>query len=126
LEDTLLRRAQAELAQLALVDVLTGLPNRRLLLDRLEKAIGRASRGHHFALLFLDLNDFKAVNDRFDHQMGDEVLIETARRLQDSMRDGDTVARLAGDEFVVLCEDTRLGEEAVVADRIREAFTRPF
>ncbi|MCW4386285.1 diguanylate cyclase [Salinibacterium sp. SYSU T00001] len=126
MEDTLLRRAQAELAQLALVDVLTGLPNRRLLLDRLDKAIGRASRGHHFALLFLDLNDFKGINDRFGHQVGDEVLIETARRLEGAVREGDTVARLAGDEFVVLCEDTRLGEEATVVDRVRDAFDEPF
>lgn len=125
-QDSLLRRAQAELAQLALVDALTGLPNRRLLLDRLEKAIGRAHRGRHFALLFLDLNDFKAVNDTFGHQAGDEVLVETARRLEEAVRDGDTVARLAGDEFVVLCEDTRQGEEAFVAERIRESFARPF
>ncbi len=125
-QDSLLRRAQAELAQLALVDALTGLPNRRLLLDRLEKAIGRAHRGRHFALLFLDLNDFKAVNDTFGHQAGDEVLVETARRLEEAVRDGDTVARLAGDEFVVLCEDTRQGEEALVAERIRESFAQPF
>lgn len=126
IEETLLRRAQADLAQLALVDALTGLPNRRLLLDRLDKAIGRAARGHHFALLFLDLNDFKAVNDTLGHQAGDEVLIETARRLEEAVRDGDTVARLAGDEFVVLCEDTRQGEEVVVADRIRAGFAEPF
>jgi chemotaxis family two-component system sensor kinase Cph1 len=126
MEDTMLRRAQVELAQLALVDALTGLPNRRLVLDRVEKAIGRAERGHHFTLLFLDLNDFKAINDRYGHQVGDEVLVETARRLESAIREGDTVARLAGDEFVILCEDTRPGEEPVVAARIRERFAEPF
>lgn len=125
-QDSLLRKTQAELAKLALVDALTGLPNRRLLLDRVEKSIGRAARGRHFALLFLDLNGFKGINDRFGHQAGDELLIETARRLERAVRDGDTVARLAGDEFVVLCEDIERGEEDRVAARISDAFAEPF
>lgn len=126
IEDSLLRRAQADLAHLALIDSLTGLPNRRLLLDRLDSAIARTHRGHHFVLLFIDLNNFKEINDRFGHRAGDAVLVETARRLTDAVRTTDTVSRLAGDEFVVLCEDTKLGEEEAVAERVRRAFDLPF
>ncbi|PWB97328.1 hypothetical protein DF220_05425 [Salinibacterium hongtaonis] len=126
IDDRLLRRVQADLAQQALVDSLTGLPNRRLLLDRLNSALARASRGHHCVVLFIDLNDFKEVNDRFGHRAGDAILVETARRLTEVVRETDTVARLAGDEFVVLCEDTMLGEDEAVAERVRQAFEQPF
>jgi len=125
-EEKILRRVESELAQLALVDSLTGLPNRRMLLERLTASISREQRGHPFALLFLDLNDFKQVNDTFGHQVGDDLLVEFAQRLTASVRAGDTVARLGGDEFVVLCEDIMPGEEEIVADRIRAALAVPY
>lgn len=125
-EDRILRRMESELAQLALVDTLTGLPNRRLLLDRLDTAIARADRGHPFALLFIDLNDFKEINDRYGHQVGDDVLVEAAERMQQAVRGSDTVARLAGDEFVVLFDDVRMGDEDLVVQRIEQCFAAPF
>lgn len=124
-EEKILRRVESELAQLALVDSLTGLPNRRLLLERLAASVAREQRGHPFALLYLDLNDFKRVNDSFGHQAGDDLLVEFARRLTSSVRAGDTVARLGGDEFVVLCDDVLPGEEQVVAERIRSVLAVP-
>ena len=87
----------------AYYDALTGLPNRRLLLDRLEQEVLRgAAEGGAFALLFVDLDHFKEINDSLGHVAGDQVLTETARRLESCVRTGDTVARLAGDEFVIL------------------------
>jgi diguanylate cyclase (GGDEF)-like protein len=97
---------QGELRHLATHDGLTGLPNRSLLRDRLEQARRRAQRfGFRYGVLFCDLDGFKAINDRFGHDAGDVVLIETARRLERVLGDhGGTVARLGGDEFVVVCE----------------------
>ena len=87
----------------ALFDDLTGLPNRRLLNDRLRQARARCERhGSHAALLFLDLDNFKRINDSLGHQAGDRLLIMIAERLQDQLRREDTAARLGGDEFVVL------------------------
>lgn len=99
------RRFQKELMRRALHDSLTGLPNRALLLDRLGKAIRRLERHPgHVAVYFVDLDRFKAINDRFGHRIGDLVLIAVAQRLHTAVRAQDTVARLSGDEFVVICE----------------------
>ena len=112
---TNLRRASAEIETLAFYDPLTGLPNRRLLLDRLRQATGRASRtGQLGAVLFLDLNQFKMLNDTQGHEVGDLLLQQVAERLRAGVRDLDTVARLGGDEFVVLLVDLS-GESAEAA-----------
>ena len=94
-----------ELESLALYDALTGVANRRLLMDRLEHATRNSSRtGDHCALMFMDLDHFKALNDSFGHDAGDQALKQAAARLQVCVRERDTVARLGGDEFVVLLE----------------------
>ena len=118
-----LRRATAEIENLAFYDPLTGLPNRRLLLDRLGQAAVLAQRsGQLGALLFLDLDQFKALNDTLGHEMGDELLIQVAQRLRACVRVADTVARLGGDEFVVMLNDlsTRTDEAAQLSQRIGE------
>jgi PAS domain S-box-containing protein len=98
-------RAEDRLTHAALHDGLTGLPNRELLMDRLATALARSGRdGREVAVLFCDLDGFKHVNDTAGHAAGDAVLIESARRLQDAVRDEDTVARVGGDEFVVVIE----------------------
>ncbi len=103
---TALRRARAEVETLAFFDPLTGLANRRLLLDRLAHAVAAAERsGRYGALLFLDLDKFKTINDTLGHEVGDDLLRQIALRLQAQLRDVDTVARLGGDEFVVMIED---------------------
>lgn len=102
---TSLDRANSELVQLALHDNLTKLPNRFLLDDRLEQAIQKAAREkRHFAVLFMDLDGFKAVNDLYGHHVGDLLLIEVAQRILDTQRSEDTAARLGGDEFVLLID----------------------
>jgi diguanylate cyclase (GGDEF)-like protein/PAS domain S-box-containing protein len=105
-EDITARRAaEDELERRAMHDGLTGLPNRGLLLDRLHIALARTVRGTGLAVMFLDLDGFKGVNDRFGHDAGDRVLNEAAQRFTTSIRAADTLARLGGDEFVILCED---------------------
>ena len=100
------RAAQAQIQTLAFSDALTGLPNRRLLLDRLQKSIAACMRHRHLgALLLLDLDDFKIVNDTLGHQQGDLLLQQVAQRLAACLREGDTAARFGGDEFVVMLED---------------------
>lgn len=101
-----LSSVNAELELLAFKDSLTGLSNRRLFFDRLDQALIRCRRnGSRAAVLLLDLNRFKEVNDQYGHEAGDKLLVEFARRLQSSVRETDTVARLGGDEFVVLLEE---------------------
>jgi diguanylate cyclase (GGDEF)-like protein len=101
-----LMKAHDEIRNLAFYDPLTGLPNRRLLLDRLSKTLAASARSRRLcALLFLDLDDFKTLNDTLGHQTGDLLLREVALRISATIRDADTVARLGGDEFVVMLED---------------------
>jgi diguanylate cyclase len=108
---------EKRLAEMAHHDTLTGLPNRLLITDRLEKELLRIRRsGLGLALLFLDLDGFKPVNDEYGHQVGDLVLIQIAGRLQSCLRDVDTIARLGGDEFLILLSDTDLPVEA--AERV--------
>ena len=128
-----LRRAKEEIENLAFYDALTGLANRRLLLDRLGRAIVQAQRtGKVGALLFLDLDHFKALNDSKGHEMGDELLQQVARRLLAHVREVDTVARLGGDEFVVMLRDlsaSREGAAAVaqrIAEKLLQALEEPF
>src|SRR6478735_148632 len=121
------RQAERALLRRALHDPLTALPNRYLFLDRLETAAARARRyeGRETAVLFIDLDAFKQVNDTFGHETGDDMLREVALRLQASVRATDTVGRLGGDEFAVICEDTGVGEALIVAHRILDAFAAP-
>jgi diguanylate cyclase (GGDEF)-like protein len=100
-----LRQSERHFREIAFNDQLTGLANRRLLMDRLAHAVKRARRfGHEVAVLFLDIDDFKRVNDCAGHDVGDQVLVHAARRIGDAVRSADTVARLGGDEFVILLE----------------------
>ena len=112
----------------ALQDPLTGLPNRILFMEKLRRAHARANRrrGYLYAVLFLDLDRFKHLNDRLGHAVGDRFLIETARRLRATVRPGDTVARLGGDEFAVLVEDLAGRNEAErLARRLKEELAEP-
>jgi diguanylate cyclase (GGDEF)-like protein/PAS domain S-box-containing protein len=103
-------------------DDLTGLPNRALLRDRFDVTVARAARaGSPTAVLVVDMNGFKAVNDRLGHAAGDRVLVEAARRIAESVRPGDTVARTGGDEFAVLCEGADAATAASIAERVRAA-----
>ncbi|MRT33352.1 GGDEF domain-containing protein, partial [Xylella fastidiosa subsp. multiplex] len=121
-----LAEANEELVQLALHDTLTKLPNRILLEDRLEQAIESASRRKgYFAVLFFDLDGFKAVNDAYGHHTGDALLIDLAQRIRQTLRTQDTVARLGGDEFIVLSEVVEPTDAVNVADRLIEAIARP-
>jgi diguanylate cyclase (GGDEF)-like protein/PAS domain S-box-containing protein len=115
------KQAEAAMAHQALHDALTELPNRNLLLDRLSLALARTARHENglVAVLMLDLDRFKLVNDTLGHPAGDELLIGVARRLSDALRPGDTVARLGGDEFVVICEGVHSTAHArVLAERL--------
>src|SRR5690606_30601149 len=100
------RREQQKLHRQANYDTLTGLPNRMMALDRINQAINRSKRNRsRFALFFIDLDNFKSVNDSLGHAVGDELLIATGARVRGALRDADTVARLGGDEFLVLAPD---------------------
>ena len=121
-------KTKEELRDLAYHDELTGLPNRSLLYDRLGLAITQSHRqSSHLALLFLDLDDFKAVNDSFGHGSGDRLLVELAARVRSSVRAGDTVARFGGDEFIVLLDSVTGPEDAArVAAKVLDAVRAPF
>ena len=121
------QRLADQLAQLAYHDGLTGLPNRLRLEDHLQQAISRASRRHEaLALLFIDLDRFKPINDSHGHAVGDQVLCEVARRLQAALRNADMVARLGGDEFVVLLNTLASDQDGLlVADKLMLALAEP-
>lgn len=132
-EITSQKQLENHIRELAFSDPLTHLPNRRLLFDRIEQAQARCVREHsHAALLFIDLNGFKQVNDTFGHEIGDRLLEEVAARILQQVRQTDTLARLGGDEFVLLIEGA--GKQAfrarryvdMVAARIHAALEEPF
>src|SRR6478736_9871325 len=114
--------------ELALHDALTGLPNRTLMLELIDHALHRSHRTEmSTAVLFLDLDGFKTINDTYGHSVGDQLLVAVARRLSHLVRPCDTVARLHGDEFVILCEDLDYPDQAgTIVTRILEAMAAPF
>jgi len=127
------KTSEEKIKSLAFYDTLTGLANRRLLTERLEHAVAILARtGHHGALLFLDLDNFKLLNDSQGHGVGDELLIEVAHRLKDCVRETDTVARLGGDEFIVLLEECgTVGDSAAiqvrtVAEKVVSVLAEPY
>ena len=128
------KMAENKIQHLAFYDSLTGLPNRQLLLDRLRQALSARARKHRMgALLFIDLDNFKLVNDTFGHDLGDLLLQQLAPRLVSCIREGDTVARLGGDEFVVIlitdCSENyeeSLARIKAICERIRSALNQPF
>ena len=122
------KRTESKLEFLANHDALTSLPNRRLFYDRVQHSIARAQRLHErVAVLFLDLDQFKTINDSLSHQVGDRLLKDVASRLSGLVRKGDTLARLGGDEYVLLIEGSpELHDLANVADKVLSAFRQPF
>ena len=127
------KQAEEKIKTLAFNDVLTGLPNRRLLQDRLNLAVLASARSNlNDALLYLDLDNFKTLNDSLGHEYGDALLIEVAQRLKLCVREADTVARLGGDEFIVLIENISEDKEeaslnvALVAEKIRATLATPY
>ncbi|MDD2702038.1 MAG: EAL domain-containing protein [Sideroxydans sp.] len=127
------KQSERDIHQLAFYDSLTQLPNRRLLLDRALQALSVSARsGRYGALMLLDLDDFKKVNDSKGHDVGDQLLCEVARRLRLAVREGDTVARLGGDEFVVVLEELSINsseaapQAEAVAEKIRDALNEPY
>jgi diguanylate cyclase (GGDEF)-like protein len=124
-----LKREQARLAHEALHDALTGLPNRKLFFDRLTHALARSERKNFAtAVIFIDIDRFKTVNDNHGHTVGDRLLVAVASRLRDRTRAADTIARLGGDEFVMLCEDlvSPVAETTMILERLNDAFAQPF
>lgn len=121
------KRVEAELAHQALHDPLTDLPNRALLTDRLVQGLaGVRRRGGHLGVIFLGIDDFKAVNDSFGHGIGDRVLTMVAERVTGTIRSGDTVGRFGGDEFVVICDDDSTLATRNIAERVIESVNRPY
>jgi diguanylate cyclase (GGDEF)-like protein/PAS domain S-box-containing protein len=126
------KEAERKILELAFYDPLTGLPNRRLLLDRLNHAMAASAREGQFgAMLLLDLDHFKTLNDTRGHDVGDQLLVEVARRLVETLRDTDSAARLGGDEFVILLEGLHEEQTAaatkaeLIAEKIRAAISKP-
>jgi diguanylate cyclase (GGDEF)-like protein len=122
-----IRKEQANLHRQANFDVLTGLPNRMMALDRISQEINRAKRsGRRFAMFFVDLDNFKNVNDSLGHSVGDDLLIATGARVRSMLRDADTVARLGGDEFLVLAPDVASNAQVEeIAERLIKAISEP-
>jgi diguanylate cyclase (GGDEF)-like protein/PAS domain S-box-containing protein len=127
------KRAEQEIERLAFYDALTGLPNRRLLLDRLQRSIAACQRARNLgALLFIDLDNFKDLNDTLGHDMGDQLLSQVATRLVGSVREADTVARFGGDEFVVMLEalapdlQNAATQAETVAEKLLASLNQPF
>jgi len=118
------KQLEERLEHQAFHDPLTELPNRQLFHDRVGHALARRQTGQ-VAVLFIDLDDFKTVNDSFGHACGDEVLVGAAHRLQSCARAGDTVARLGGDEFALLVDDVSATQVTAVADRVLDALSEP-
>ena len=125
--------AEKQIVQLAYYDHLTNLPNRRMLIDRLKLAMANADRSHRFgAILFMDLDNFKTINDTLGHDKGDDLLKQVAERAVSSLREGDMVARLGGDEFVVMLEDISSEESEasrlvmIVAEKLAESLSQPY
>ncbi|MEH2420359.1 MAG: diguanylate cyclase [Nostoc sp.] len=122
------KQTEAQLIHSAFYDGLTALPNRALFLDRLTQAIERSKRrsNYYFAVLFLDLDGFKEINDRFGHEIGDDFLVAIARRLELCLRSGDTLARFGGDEFTVFLDDIKdITDATNVAKRIQDSLRLP-
>ena len=121
------KRAETQLAHQALHDPLTGMANRTLFLDRLGLAVARLPRRPtSLAVLFLDLDGFKEVNDTYGHSAGDRAIVIIADRIRSVLRPGDTAARLGGDEFTILCEDIAAPEDAIaIAERVLSAVAEP-
>jgi diguanylate cyclase (GGDEF)-like protein/PAS domain S-box-containing protein len=124
---TYFKAHEAELSRVANYDALTGIPNRRLLVDRMGQSIAYARRsGRMLAICYIDLDGFKVVNDRYGHEAGDRLLVDITRRMQEVLREGDTLARLGGDEFVVLFNElSRESECFQVLDRIMQTIAAP-
>ena len=121
------KASQAHIQQLAHFDSLTGLPNRSLLADRVRQAISRVERSNEtLALVFLDLDRFKNVNDALGHRIGDELLIQVAQRLKAVLRDEDTVSRLGGDEFILVLPGAQADGAAHVAEKVLKSIVQPY
>ncbi|MDD4963948.1 MAG: diguanylate cyclase [Gallionella sp.] len=127
------KAAEQQIRQLAYYDTLTKLPNRRLLNDRLDQAMLCSERNQHYgALMFLDLDNFKPLNDRYGHDVGDLLLVEVAHRLNACIRKADTVARFGGDEFVVMIRELTkdkmysMTHAALISEKIRDALAAPY
>ncbi|HSJ25135.1 MAG TPA: EAL domain-containing protein [Longimicrobiales bacterium] len=129
-DNTAQKRAQEELVRTAFQDPLTQLPNRLVFMDRLERLLQQHSRrrpAHGFAVVFLDLDNFKQINDTLGHLAGDQLLVSVARRLETCIRQEDTVARIGGDEFALLLDMVQdVTSVTIVLDRIRDALAEPF
>ena len=121
------QRLEQELTRLAFHDALTGLPNREVFRDRLAVALAQRRRqGSHLAVLYVDLDDFKSVNDSLGHEIGDRLLVEVAARLRECLRPGDTVARLGGDEFAIIIPDLAECDVHLLAHRVADSVRQRF